>query len=468
LALGGTAIMPTVLAVLIDQINIGSNRRPIKDNKVVELMQSIRANGLLNPITVDRKFTLIAGLHRLTAYRLLGFEQIECKIVNFEDADHARLAEIDENFIRNELEPLERYELWLERDRILERMGLRFKSGDNQYTQKVSTEGSEINSPPPKTTLDLAKGFGYSERSFQQGKQIARDIHPDIKEKIIGTSLSKSRTLQLKIARTGNFERTQAEVAEKAFEVAMQLGDKVEAEYQASLAFQAREKQKELQLQAFQRETSPDKSANGYPKKSTKPIPKKEPPEPINIGKPVVAANQSGVEPGEKWILNKHLIYCGNTAGKQFINLLPGNAALAIATLSSFWEHDYLVNEAKVVAVLRSQGNVNNFCSSHRMPFQHEFILNNIYVGIFSHSPIPKPENTINLEGVEGIISYLLNMYSNPNSFVIAPFMGHGEILIGCDRLGRTCFIGDENPELISRGIQRWQNLTGKQAKKII
>jgi ParB family transcriptional regulator, chromosome partitioning protein len=452
--------MPTVLAVFIDQINIGSNRRPIKDNKVVELMQSIRANGLLNPITVDRKFTLIAGLHRLTAYKLLGFEQIECKIVNFEDADHARLAEIDENFIRNELEPLERYELWLERDRILERMGLRFKPGDNQYTQKLSTEGGEINSLPPKTTLDLAKGFGYSERSFQQGKQIAKDIHPDIKQKIIGTSLSKSRTIQLKIARTANFERTQAEIAEKAFEAAMQKGDKVEAEYQASLAFQAREKQKELQLQAFLDETSPDKASNSYPKKIAKPVPKKE--------SSVAAANQNGVEPGEKWMLNKHLIYCGNTAGKQFINLLPGNATLAIATLSSFWEHDYLVNEAKVVAVLRSQGNVNNFCSSHQMPFQHEFILNNIYVGIFSHHPTPKPENTINLEGIEGIISYLLNMYSNPNSFVIAPFMGHGEILIGCDRLGRTCFIGDENPELISRGIQRWQNLTGKQAKKII
>ncbi|MEA5572930.1 ParB N-terminal domain-containing protein [Calothrix sp. UHCC 0171] len=462
--------MPTVLAVFIDRINIGSNRRPIKDDKVVELMQSIRANGLLNPITVDRKFNLIAGLHRLTACRLLGFDQIECKIVNYEDADQARLAEIDENFIRNELEPLERYELWLERDRILGRMGLRFKPGDNQHTAKISITGGEINSPPPKTTLELAKGFGYSERSFQQGKQIARDIHPDVKQKIIGTSLSKSRTIQLKIARIGNFERTQAETAEKAFEAAMQKGDKVEAEYQASLAKQAREKQKELQLQAFQSAISQDKPRNSYPKKITKPIPKKEAliSEPIKNGKPIVAKNQTGVEPGEKWMLNKHLVYCGNTAGKQFINLLPSDAALAIATLSSFWEHDYLINEARVVAVLRSPGHVNNFCSSHQMPFQYEFILNNIYVSIFSHHPIPKPENIINVEGIEGIISYLLNMYSHPNSFVISPFMGHGEILIACDRLGRTCFIGDENPELIHRGIQRWQSLTSKQARKII
>lgn len=114
--------MPTVP---IDQIKIGRNRRPVKGEKVDELKDSIKTNGLLNPITVDQRLTLIAGLHRLTACKLLGLEAIECNIVNYDDADQARLAEIDENLIRNELEPLERSELWLERDQILARMGLR-------------------------------------------------------------------------------------------------------------------------------------------------------------------------------------------------------------------------------------------------------------------------------------------------------------------------------------------------------
>jgi ParB family chromosome partitioning protein len=78
-----------------------------------------------------------------------------------------------------------------------------------------------------------------------------------------------------------------------------------------------------------------------------------------------------------------------------------------------------------------------------------------------------KPQTPINIEGVEGIINYLLNLYTNPNNFVIAPFMGHGEILIACERLGRICFIGDSNSELVNRGLARWQNWTGKQAKKI-
>lgn len=443
-----------MLAILIDQIIIGSNRRPVKDDKVVELMQSIKANGLLNPITIDQNLNLIAGLHRLTACRMLGFNQIECKVVNYEDADQARLAEIDENFIRNELEPLERYELWLERDRILERMGLRAKPGDNQHSRK----GGETVSPP-KTTLELAKGFGYSERTFQQGKQIARDIHPEVKQQIIGTPLSKSRTIQLKVARVGTNERTQAEAAEKAFEEAITLGNKAEAEHHAQVAKQARNRQKELQLQAFQ---------NAITQKGNKLVKKEQAistPQPVPSPRIITMPNRNGVNTGEKWMLNKHLLYCGNTATKQFINLLPSDAALAIATLSPFWEHDYLVNEARVVAVLRSQGHVYDFCNRHQMPFKYELLIDNIYIGVFSHHTIPKPENTINIEGIEGIISFLLNMYSNPNSFVISPFMGHGETLIACERLGRTCFIGDENPELISRGITRWQNLTSKQPR---
>lgn len=436
-----------MLSVLIDQININANRRPVKDDKVAELMQSIRANGLLNPITIDQNFNLIAGLHRLTACKMLSFKHIECKVVSYEDADHARLAEIDENFIRNELEPLERYELWLERDRILERMGLRFKPGDNQYTRK----GGETVSLPPRTTLELARGFGYSERSFQQGKQIARDIHPDVKQRISTTPFKKSRTVQLKIARIATVERLAAEMASKAFEDAMAKGDKTEAERQAQLAQQARDKQKELQLQALEDAVSNKSSTSS---KNDKPI------------TAIITNQETNIDTGEKWMLHKHLVYRGKTTSKQFINLLPSDAALAIATLSPFWEHDYLINEARVVAVLRSQGHINNFCRNNKMPFQYELVLNQLYVSIFSHHTIPKPSAPVCIEGIEAVISYLLNMYTHPNSFVISPFMGHGETLIACERLGRVCFVGDESPNLINRGIARWQKLTNKLARK--
>ncbi len=434
--------------VPIDQIQVGLNRRPVKGEKVKELKESIKTNGLLNPITVDQKYNLIAGLHRLTACKLLGLEAVECNVVNYQDSDQSRLAEIDENLIRNELEPLERSELWLERDQILARMGLRAKVGDNQHTLK----GGEMISPPLKRTVEFAKEVGYSERTFQHGKQIAKGIHPEVKRIIKGTAIADSPTALLKIARAGSKERTLVEAAQKALELAQAQGDLKEAERQTQLITELQNQQKELQTLAH-------KSA--LAQREAKLAVKKSPTQP---------SEQTAIAPvkvGEEWILGRHLVYCGNTASQQFRNLLPSNAALAIATLSNHWEHNYLIDEARVVAVVRSEGNIYEFYRCSQMPFQYELVLGNLYVGIFSHQSISKPQTLINIEGIEGIVNYLINLYTSQNNFVIAPFMGHGEILIACERMGRICFMGDTHPELVSRGILRWQKWTGKEAQKI-
>ncbi len=448
------ASMPTVA---IDKISIGSNRRPLKDEKVAELMESIKANGLLNPITLDQKLNLIAGLHRLTACKLLGLNQIECKIIPYEDADHSRLAEIDENLIRSELDALERAELWLERDQILERLGLRAKPGDNQYKHK----GSEIISPPSKTTLELAKEAGYTERTFQQGKQIAKSIVPEVKEVIRGTPIAKSPTALLKVARAGTKESALAKQAEKAAQEAKRRREQEEAQRQAKLATEAKARQKELQLVALQSVVA-EKEAKLAVKKVQLGVQQQE------IEKPAASAKLPTIQVGSEWILDRHLIYCGDTASEEFIKRLPSDAALAIATVSSTWNHDYLVDEAHVVAVLRSEGYIHQLCSRHQMPFRFELMIGDIYVAIFSHQSISKPHKPIEIEGVEGIVAYLVSLYTKPSNFIIAPFLGQGEVLITCERMGRICFAGEENPELVNRALMRWQKWTGKQFKKMV
>ncbi|QLE59069.1 ParB N-terminal domain-containing protein [Nostoc sp. TCL26-01] len=440
--------------VPIDQIKIGRNRRPVKGDKVNELQESIKANGLLNPITVDQQLNLIAGLHRLTACKLLGLEAIACNIVNYEYADQGRLAEIDENLIRNELEPLERSELWWERDQILERMGLRAKVGDNQHTLKAG----ETVSPPLKRTVELAKEAGYSERTFQHGKQIAKGIHPEVKQLIKGTPIADSPTALLQVARAGAKERTLAQEAQQAKELAEARGDTAEAERQKQLVDEFQDQQKSAQILAYQ-----SAIAQKAAKLAVKKTQRQSAPTNDNVA---IALDEPIVQTGDEWIAGRHLIYCGETSQTEFQSLLPSDAALAIATLSPNWQHNYLVDEAKVVAVIRSEGNIYEFYQRNQMPFQYELLLDNLYIGIFSHQIISKPQTQINIEGIEGIVNYLLNLYTSPNHFVIAPFMGHGEILITCERMGRICFTGDSNPELVSRGIGRWQKWTGKLAVK--
>ncbi len=63
-------------------------------------------------------------------------------------------------------------------------------------------------------------------------------------------------------------------------------------------------------------------------------------------------------------------------------------------------------------------------------------------------------------------MAYLVSLYTQPSNFVIAPFMGHGEVLITGERIGRIDFVGDNNPERVSCAIARWQNWTGKEAAK--
>lgn len=432
----------------INRVNILPNRRPLNDQKVAELMDSIKANGLLNPITLDQNLNLVAGLHRLTACKLIGLKEIECHIITYEDKDHARLAEIDENLIRSELDALERSELWLERDRILERMGLRAKVGDNQFTQR----GGEILSPPPKTTLELAQEIGCTERTLQYGKQIAKNIVPEVKEMIKGTPIAKSTSALLKVARAGSKERQEAEQAEIAAQEAKAQQKRAEVEKQQKLAAQAREKQKQLQLIAFQNEMAQKEAKDSS--KSTQRVSKN------------VKNDEIQIQTDEVWILDRHMIYCGDTTDEDFIQLLPSNAALAIAPPSCSWKHDYLINEAHVVAVMCREGSIYNLCKCSQMPFRFELIIGNIYTAIFSQEPLLKPNHHPDIEGIEGIVSYLISFFTKPGSFVIIPSIGHGEALIACERLRRICFAGDEDPKRVKEAILRCQRWTGKQATR--
>ena len=443
--------MSKLTSVPISKIHIANNRRPIKQEKVNELMESIKANGLLNPITLDDNWNLVAGQHRLKACEKLGFKEIKCHIVVYQDSNRARLAEIDENLIRNELKPLERGRLWLEREEILMRLGLLAKAGDNQYT----LTGGEIISPPIKTAKDLAKESGFSERAYQYDKQIVRNTHPDILQIIQNTPIAERQTTLLNIARAGSKERLQAEQAEKALALAKASCDREEEQRQAQIVSSYRRKQKHAQLSALKsaealiQAKSPRSKAQKQQKKSYRGLPKPE------------------VSLGDRWNLGENLVFCGDTNSNKFQALLPKWAALTIATLSPNWEHDYLIDKARIVAVLRKEGYIYQFCRANQMPFQYELAIANIYIGIFSHQAISKPPMPINVENIEGIVNYLLHLYTSPNDYVIAPFIGEGEILAICQRLGRICFIGDNNPQSVSRAIVRWQNMTDKQALKM-
>ena len=90
------------MRIKISEIKINPGRREAEPKAIEELAKSIAAVGLMNPVTLDQNNTLIAGLHRLEAAKLLGWTEIECTVMGMDDVQ-AELAEIDENIVRTRL-----------------------------------------------------------------------------------------------------------------------------------------------------------------------------------------------------------------------------------------------------------------------------------------------------------------------------------------------------------------------------
>lgn len=179
----------------IARIQVGQRKRKLDEGKVRSLAESFESIGQLQPITVEQceygNYRMIAGLHRLEAAKLLGWESIEAQ--EFEgDAVAAELAEIDENLMRNDLTVLEQGEHLARRNEILEIMGGRRGVGRYSNGETVS---------PLKTTSEIAKESGLSERSAQQRMQVARNIVPEVKDAIRNTEIANSTTQLLELAR---------------------------------------------------------------------------------------------------------------------------------------------------------------------------------------------------------------------------------------------------------------------------
>lgn len=186
-------------SVLISDVVIGETRRPVKSDYVQKLADSIKQIGLINPITIAPDNRLIAGYHRLQAFIQLGETRIPAVILNLSELK-ARLAEIDENLIRNDLSVLEHGEQLEERKAIYEELYPETAipgRGKNQNTP------SEINSvgESPTFTEDTAEKTGKSRRTIEQEIQIARDISPEVKDKIRDTELADRKTDLLRLAR---------------------------------------------------------------------------------------------------------------------------------------------------------------------------------------------------------------------------------------------------------------------------
>lgn len=194
------------MLVPISEITVNPGRREAAPGDVKELADSILEVGLINPIMVDQAHTLIAGLHRLEAMKLLGRTEIECTVSDL-DGLQAALAEIDENFVRKDLSDDEFRELLLRRKEIYEGLHPETKHGGDRKSEKIKSA---------KCTFDSAKSFvddtaeklGVDPSTVRREIQTAKNLTPEAKEIIKGAKVTKADAL--KLSRLSPAQQTEA------------------------------------------------------------------------------------------------------------------------------------------------------------------------------------------------------------------------------------------------------------------
>lgn len=191
------------MKIKISDIKINPGRRNAAEKDIEELAFSISEIGLLNPVTITEDYTLIAGLHRIEAAKRFGWKEIECTITDLEGLT-AELAELDENFSRVNLSPLERGEALKRRKDIYELLYPKTKAGTAQAIAMNKANGNNVNCNLQSTRKsfieDTADVTGAHPSTIARHIKIASELTSEAKEQLRSAGKSVSAASLKKIS----------------------------------------------------------------------------------------------------------------------------------------------------------------------------------------------------------------------------------------------------------------------------
>lgn len=170
------------MKIPINEIEVGFGRRAVNQSTIEALADSIVENTLMNPITVNASYSLIAGLHRLEAAKLLGWTEIECSVLDV-DYLHAELVEIDENLIRTNLSNLELSELLARRKKIYETLHpATIARNEPGHVSNHKSSNDKLSPEEKPFSQDTAEKLGVSQRTAERQVQIGENLTAEAKE----------------------------------------------------------------------------------------------------------------------------------------------------------------------------------------------------------------------------------------------------------------------------------------------
>ena len=185
----------------IEEIIIGERKRSqYSEEKVNQLAGSIQDIGLMNPITITEDKHLIAGYHRILAFKELGKSEIPYRMTTVTEPLKNELQEIDENLIRGGLIALEECEQIHRRKEIYEELYPETKQYSSELQRRVR-RGDNLSSGEKAFSQEIADKMGISQRTIQRRIKVARGLIEDLRDMLRDTTMASRITELVKIAK---------------------------------------------------------------------------------------------------------------------------------------------------------------------------------------------------------------------------------------------------------------------------
>ena len=151
---------------------------------IKRLAVSIEQTGVINPLTINNDNKIVAGRKRLAACKLLGWQQVPCRVVHY-TADEAAIATIDENLFRRNYKALELSKL-LDQRRTLVADGEPEKP-KKKRGRPAKQDGSQ----------EVAALLGIRQRAVKELAEAGHNIEPTVAESLKDADLTKSEVVTL-------------------------------------------------------------------------------------------------------------------------------------------------------------------------------------------------------------------------------------------------------------------------------
>lgn len=191
-------------SISISVIDIPENRSRELDEAWAEALAGMIAEvGLIKPITVrpnGDRFTLVAGLHRLSAFVILERDEIPFILSNATTDDEAKLEELVENLGHNDLNPLDRAHHLYDLKQVYERLHPEAKHGGDRGNQHTGGRQNEIFS----FSQDAAEKTGLNKRSIEIAVAIWRGLSVGSRKRCTGTWIADHQSSLIALSKLTN------------------------------------------------------------------------------------------------------------------------------------------------------------------------------------------------------------------------------------------------------------------------